>query len=308
MPYIDKFGNLKGYAFLEPGQKVRTIPIRTIPKKKTTVRKRRYYRSRPTRLQYSRRTYKKNTKIANALSMFSEKKYKGLTDVDEDAPNQITVGSIAYWNGYVLGQTVPTTWISGIGAWQPLDGFRFVQGIGNNSRDGRFMFLNNTTINCSVHMNSQPRNTPPVQFRMVVFKARRATTPTGVSYNPSETLFLDTNGNVQGHNAGMVGNDLMLQPLNRRDWIIIQDRKFTLQAPLATATTESASFQGKYPSFRRMRLNFNHKIKSAFGSTDQPEDYDYNFGIVIYASGVGRDVQADQWEFNLRGTTSAFDN
>lgn len=267
-----------------------------------------YRRKRlPTRLQYSRSNFRKNARIANTLAMFSEKKYKGLTDVDEDAPNQITTGSIAYWNGYVLGQTVPPTWIAGIGAWQPLDGFRFVQGIGNNSRDGRFMFLNNTTINCEVHMNQQDRNTPPVQFRMICFKARRATTPTGVSYNPSDTLFLDTNGNVQGTNAGMVGNDIMLQPLNKRDWIILNDKRFTLQAPMGSSV-ESSSFQGKYPTFKRMRLSFVHKIKAAFGATDQPEDYDYNFGIVIYASAVGRDVNANQWEFNLRGTTSAFDN
>lgn len=262
---------------------------------------------RPTRYGYSRSVLRKNLKVARVMSMFAEKKYKALTPQDEVAPAPIAVGSPTYWLGYVLGKTVPVTWVSPT-AWNTLNACEFIHGIGNNTREGRYMYLNNTTVNCSVHMNAQERNTPPVQFRMVVFKARRATTPTGVSYNPGESLFLNSEGTPVGFNAGMLGNDIMLQPLNKRAWIILQDKRFTLQAPMASPSNETSSFQGKYASYKRMRINLNHQIKAAFNAVDLPENYDYNFGIVIFSNGIGNDTLSNQWEFNLRGTTTAFDN
>lgn len=267
-----------------------------------------YRRKRiPTRLMYSRGTFRKNAQIANTLAKFSEKKYSPFADQDEVSPSQTSAGSISRWLGYCFGTTVPTTWTAPVGAWTALNGFTYPQGITNNARDGRYMMLNSSTINCSIEMNSQTRNTPPEQFRFIVFKARRATIPTGVSYNPTDSLFLNTSGDVWGH-PSMLGSDFVLQPLNKRDWIILVDKQFTLQAPMG-ASTESSSFQGKYPSFKRMRLNLNHKIKSAFQDvSDEPTDFDYRYGIVIYSTMVGKDAPAGSWEFNLRGTTTAFDN
>lgn len=262
----------------------------------------------PPRFRYSKKTYNKNTQIAKTLGKFSEKKYSPFLDQDEVAPSQTSAGAITTrWLGYCLGTAVPTTWTAPVGTWTALNGFTYQQGITNNSRDGRFMFLNSSTLNCSIEMNSQTRNTPPEQFRFIVFKARRATIPTGVSYNPTDSLFLTTSGDVQGHPV-MLGNDLLLQPLNKRDWIIIMDKQFTLQAPMGPST-ESSSFQGKYPSFKKMRISLTHKIKSAFQDTsDEPSDFDYRYGIVIYSTMVGKDAPAGTWEFNLRGTTTAFDN
>lgn len=302
MPYVDKRGNLRGFAFIEPGQKSRTV-----------TKTRRSYakkRARPARLRYSRRTYRKNSKVASTLAQFSEKKYSPFADVTEQTSSQTSAGSITTrWLGFCMGTTIPATWIAPVGTWEPLEGFTYTQGINNNSRDGRFMFLNSSTINCEIDMNSQTRNTPPEQFRFIVFKARRATTPTGVSYNPTTSLFLKPNGDTWGHDTMTSGADLMLQPLNKRDWIIVRDMKFTLQAPMGPST-ESSSFQGTvYPSFKRISMNLNHKIKSAFqDTTDEPTDFDYRYGLVIYSTMVGKDAPAGSWEFNLRGTTTAFDN
>lgn len=265
-----------------------------------------YRRKRvPTRLQYSRRTFRKNNQIANTLSMFSEKKYRQFLSQDEVAPSAIQLGAQSYYVGFVGGVSSPSTWTG----FTPIQGFQYAQGTGDTGRDGRYMFLDNSTINCSVHMNSQIRNTPPVQFRCIVFKARRATTPTGVSYDPARTLFLAPNGNSIGHGVGgVLGTDLMLQPTNKRDWIILKDSKFVLQAPMG-ASEETSSFQGKYASFKQMRINLTHKAKSIFENVnDQPVDFDFHYGIVIYSNAIGRDNSSNQWEFNLRGTTTAFDN
>lgn len=260
----------------------------------------------PPRFQYSKKTFKKNSKIANVLKQFSELKYRPWTSLDEAAPAAIQVGALAYQYGIVGGLTVPAGWTN----FNPLGGFQYSQGTGNTGRDGRYMFLNKSTINMSIHMNSSPRNKAPTQFRMIVFKARRGTTPTGVSYDPNQTLFLAPNGNATGAGVGGInGNDLRLQPLNKRDWIIISDRKFTLQAPMAAPSSESSSFQGKYPNFKQCRITLNQKAKALYdNSTNEPIDFDFHYGIVIYAMAVGRDELADGWEVNFRGTTTAYDN
>lgn len=262
-------------------------------------------RKRPARFAYSRSTYRKNTSIANTLSRFSEKKYRAWLAQDEAAPAPIQALAQSYWIGYVGGVNSPTSWTG----FTPLQGFQYSQGTGDTGRDGRYMFLNNSTLNCSVHMNSQNRNTPPIQFRCIVFKARRATTPTGVSYDPARTLFLAPDGDATGHAVGgVLGTDLMLQPTNKREWIILQDKKFTLQAPMGESG-ETSSFQGKYPSFKQMRISLNHKAKALFSNaTNEPVDFDFHYGMVVYANAIGRDNSANQWEFNLRGTTTAFDN
>lgn len=260
----------------------------------------------PARFAYSKKTYRKNTTIAKTLSKFSERKLKALRPLDEAQPFAIQVGAQAFYYSWNTGVNAPAAW----SGFQPVGGFDYTQGSDNNGRDGRYMFLDHTTANMSIHMNGVGVNYPPTQFRVICFKARRATTPAGISYAPTKTLFLKSGGDVTGHEvAGFNGNDISLLPLNKRDWIILKDSRFTLQNYNFQASSETASFQGKYPSFKQMRMNFNHKIKTSFeNEQDEPLDFDFHYGVIIYAMSVGRDQKADAWEVNLRGTTSAFDN
>jgi len=263
-------------------------------------------RRTPARFNYSRRTYRKNLSVAKTLAQFSEKKYKPFTAQDEVAPTNIQIGAQSYFMGFVGGVNSPSTW----SGFVPIRGFQYPQGSGDSQRDGRYMYLNNSTINCSIHMNASERNQSPTQFRVLVFKARRALTPTGVSYDPARTLFLAPDGDATGHAvAGVNGTDLMLQPSNKRNWVILKDTKFTLQSPMASPSSETSSFQGKYASLKEMRINLYHKAKASFNnSTEEPEDFDFHYGMVIYSSSVARDQPSNTWEFNLRGTTTAFDN
>lgn len=301
MPYVDKSGQIRGFAFQLPGQKAPTVSTSAPGKKaRRTVR-----RKRPIRFRTGYRSYKKNVSMAK-MNPMAERKLSAFTDQNEALPVPIAVGAQAYKYTVVLGNNSPSTW----SGFSPLGGFDFPQGTGNNDRDGRYMWLDKSTINFSVHMNPDARLSAPVQFRMIVFRARRVTTPTGVSYDPNLRLLLKPNGD--GFGAGTSGinfNDLYLQPTNKRDWVIIRDQKFTLSPYLQDGTTATAAWQGRYPNFKTMRLVLPHKIKSSFSATtDEPDDYDYHYGIAIYAGRVGRDQNATGWEVNLRGTTSALDN
>jgi len=264
------------------------------------------FKSVPTRFRYSKRRYRKNVGIVNQTAKFSERKLSPWINLNEAAPSAIQTGAQAYYYAFTGGSVSPPAWTG----FNALAGFAYKEGTASNERVGKYMFLDHTTLNMSVHMNQSSQNQPPTQFRVIVFKARRAMTPAGFTNDPGKTMFLNPAGGEIGHLVNNVnGNDLMLLPTNKRKFIIVQDRKFTLQAPMAQSTGETASFQGKYPTYKQMRIMLNHKAKTAFQNTsNEPQDYDFYYGVLIYASNVARDIRADQWEVNLRGTTSAFDN
>lgn len=284
------------------------IRIRKTSSKKPKTKKRSGTRkSDPLRFhQNTKQTYL-NTKAVNLIKGITEKKLSALTELDEQPAVPVQVGALAYKYNIVLGSQAPSSWTGG---YTPVSGFTFPQSLGSQGRDGRYMYLDKTTINMSIHMNARERLTAPTQFRMLIFRARRSTTPTGVSYDPNDKLFLDSAGSAFGPGTpGFNFNDGYLQPTNKRDWIIVLDKKFTLSPFLADGTGNTAAWQGMYPNFKTMRIILNHKKKTAFqSSTNEPQDYDYHYGMLIIAGTVGRDQVADGWEVNLRGTTSAIDN
>lgn len=262
---------------------------------------------KPLRFRQNRKRTRKNKKFVSMGMGVMEKKLAALTNLDEAAPSPIAVGAQAYKYNIALGSSAPPTWSGGFTA---IGGFTYPQGTDNNERDGRYMYLDHTTMSLSVHMNASERLTAPVQFRVIVFRARRVTTPTGISYDPNLRLLLAPNGNAYGPGtAGVNYNDLFLQPTNKRDWIIVKDTRFTLSPFLADGTQNTAAWQGKYPNYRTMRIKLNHKKKTSFQNTsNEPDDYDYHYGVTIIAGSVGRDNIANGWEVNLRGTTTAIDS
>lgn len=241
------------------------------------------------------------------LNKFSERKVSPMLKIDEASPAPIQTGAQAYYWGACTGLNVPAGWSS---LSQPLEGFDFQPGVGSNDRVGRFMFLDHSTATLQVEYNAQSDNQQPLKFRAIVFKARRGTDPVGITYNPSQDLFLRPDGGVFGHaTTGTRFTDIELQPLNKKDFIIIKDTKFILSPTLRSGAQETAAIN-RYPNTKTIRLYLNHKIKCEFrdDGANEPHNYDYRFGILIYAGEVGRDGLASGWDVNFRGTTLAYDN
>lgn len=263
---------------------------------------------------------KVNNMIYNTLKKFSETKTIPVLRYDQEGPLEIQVNNPAFWSGYVLGGAVPAVWT---GAWNPLSGIATTQGDSSFRRDGNYVYLNKTHLTFQLNMSGEQEASTLHEFRMIVFKTRRATNPVGLAPDPSESLFLDELGNPFGH-ATTTGLgtpaeypvDLMCQPLNKRQFVIYQDKKFVLtpQQSIPISTETATGFNSKYGSYKRISLNLNHKIKCRYpepaipATPVEPSNYDFRYGIVFYARPINRSSRANDWDVNVRGTTTFMDN
>ena len=261
----------------------------TITKKKTTPTR----RSRVTRKIYkpaqslpgrfyagSKRTYNKTKALGNQMRNFAETSYIALTNKDSATPHQVQ-STNAYFKGFTLGPTVPTGWTS----YESLDGMTVAQGTGQNQRIGASMYIKNTHLNMEIDMvlPDSGVDAHATEFRVIVFKVKPAARNLGVSLTPNTSLFLDTSGNQIGHEStGVTGTDLMLQPLDRRRWVIYRDQKFTL-SPQLKPTTSGGWTSTKYPVMKRFSINMPFYQKTKFDASGVPFELDMHYGVVIYA-------------------------
>lgn len=273
------------------------------------------------RLQPSSMRAMVNNQVYKSLKNFSETKYNPVLRYDERGPLPIQLGNQAYWNGFVVGEALPVGWT---GSWAPLKSIATTQGDTNTQREGAYIYLNKTHLTLQLNMIGEQEDSTLHEFRMIVFKTRRATNPVGAEPDPSQTLFLDEIGNPWGHatttGLGVPAEypiDLMVMPLNKRQFYIIQDKKFVLspQQTIPIGTEIATGFNSKYKSYKRFVMNLNHKIKARYPrpeipGTDlvEPTNYDFRYGIVIYSRPINRGSTANDWNVSIRGTTSFMDN
>lgn len=259
------------------------------------------------RLEPSATRAKVNNMIYNQLQKFSESKILPLTKYDESLPTPIQTLALAYWKGFVLGSAPPPAWSS---TFNPLSGMACTQGDTSQDRNGNYVYLNRTHLTMEIDMSSAIETNVPHEFRVVMFKARRATDPASISKNPATSLFLSQIGSPEGHETpGINGTDLMCQPLNKRDWVIFHDKRFMMSPPSTFPATgdTSTGYTGKYPVFKRIVFNMPHKIKARYPpgtNPSEPINYDYRYGICVFARAIGKDQNARNWEVNIRGSTS----
>lgn len=248
--------------------------------------------------------------IARAISqstrnVLSETKLRQLNPGNEIIPEAIQTGALVYKKGFVL-QNIPNLWDPTL---YDMGGIDVASGVDGNQRVGNYVFYKKTTANFQIDMNFVTAARPPAEFRMIVCKAKQSAQPAGTTDLPQNSLFLNNVGAQIGYQTGGVtGMDIMLQPLNRRDWVIFKDTKFTLSHPLRTDSDGGqVGYSGKYPCRKNVRLGLNHFKKSRLVG-DTPQDYDAHYLVYIFASAIGKDLPANGWEVSLRGTTSYSDN
>ena len=253
------------------------------------------------RFAFSQRRYRKNKRNSKALSSLAETKLLATTQFNEIVPKAIQTGAIAYYSSYIMCDRPP--------GWDPqfnnLAGIQTVQGLGGNNRIGDYVYFKKTHVNFQIDINETSSYTGPIEFRMICAKARTGVLPVGYTYTPSTTLFLNNVGAPIGHaTSGVNGMDLMLQPLNRRDWVVHSDKRFTLSSP----DTAGGGMNYFYPSRKNVLLNLPYYAKTRINSSSGfPEDLDTHYIVMIYASSIGKDRVASDWEVSVRGTTSFSD-
>ncbi len=243
-----------------------------------------------------------------------ELKLLGTTDVNPDniagtpvvAPNNGDV----YWKGYCLTD-VPSAWTSGL---VNLSGMNPAQGVTGNTRIGDYVYFRRTAIQMEIATQFSSSGKPPLQFRVVVAKALQSHVPAGSTDAPGNTLFLDNIGNAQGvlttGSSAMTSFEYHNNLINKRDWIVYRDQKFTLSHPARSDSDGGyIGYSGKYPIKKNFRFNLNHFKKTRIGGANLPQDYDGHYLIMIFASNATADSGTpDQWKITMRGTTSYTDN
>lgn len=263
--------------------------------------------SRPSRLRGSRIQYSLNRAVGRVLNGLAENKVIAVTERNEYAPSAIQALAKAHYAGFVVGG-VPTGWDSNL---SNIGGTTIPPGNGQNQRNGDSVYLRKTRL--TFEIDAQPvsadANPVPKEYRMIIVKQNRKMIPAGFNPNPQTSLFLNNSGQEFGYQtSGFTGADAMLQPINRKYWSVYKDTRFRLTNPALFNETGGASSWNwtntRYGSTKRISCDLPYYSKCSFSSADIPENLDCHYGIFIFARSIGQDYAADDWEVNLRGTTS----
>lgn len=277
-------------------------------------RKSRYVRKQlPARLRPSRANYNEAKIVSKVLAATQEQKLLACTAQNEVVPTAINAGvGLNTFVAQFCLNGVPSGWNLNT---RSLGGMTIPVGPADSQRVGDYVYLKKTHLTFEIDAQpvSSTSNPVPIEFRMIVFKQRRSNMPTGKTVYPQDTLFIDEVGEPFGHaNTAKDGSDIMLQPLNKRDWVIFSDKRFKMSNPaLYNENGASASWNwttSKYESTKRCVLTLPHFAKTHFDNvTNLPNSLDTFYGVFIYARPLGKDYLANDWEVNCRGTTSYTD-
>ena len=264
------------------------------------------------RRPYVKRRYNKRVRLARGVvrkkAPFQtvETKLLALSRMNNQLPAPIHPTSKCFYKAFVVG-TKPASWT---GTFTNLGGVSISKGTASTNRDGNYVYMKKTHISLNIDMmNTGGTNQPPTQFRIIVAKSKRGNTPAGYTIDPTTSLFLNEGGTHFGHSSTLAdGTDIMLQPLNKRDFFIKYDRKILMSTPLDSAT---AGYTGKYACTADRFFNLGYWKKTRYEDSgtfaDLPSDLDTSYFIIIYARSVEKAQSANDWECNLRGTTSFSD-
>lgn len=265
--------------------------------------------------------YAINKKISKAMSRMSETKLLACNNVNAGATNGTPTSVISgassaevyAWRGVL--QSVPASWDAGL---VNLGGIVSSEGTGEMNHIGQYIYLKKTHLNFQIDALMSTTNKPLMQFRVIVAKSRQSVQPAGTTDYPQNTLFINQTGTEQGHAStstlAMNTFEVMNNPLNKRNWVILRDMRFYLATPVNipdVSGTTGVGYNQKYPSRKNFRINLPHYCKTRLSTAGSPVDYDAHYVVYIYATAVGATTNAylpDNFRVFMRGTTSFTDN
>lgn len=277
-------------------------PRRTT-KKRSTTRRRVPRRKAPIRRRTKKPKISKIRRTVNTLTPIAESKLQGIIKLMPNdtftMANSRQVGSTFV----SLGENAIPYLLTSEQA-SPMSLWNFSQGISKNQRDGRSLFIKQTS--CSVRVEYVPhyimgtsgnaKLLAPQKVRILIVRGKRVneTEPNQVTAN----LFLDQLGNNKGLDSVASTYALDKLKINRKRWDVVMDRRTTLSAPLVTAnadTSETANLhrQGstKYPSFKDFNFNIpmNKKVRYNDPNDAAPSSLDTNYYMLMFNMGIGYD-------------------
>lgn len=238
--------------------------------------------------------------VKRELNRRCETRYLALTSLDQKVPNAIQSGNKCFSLGLIMGST-PSS-------WTPMENLGGIA-VSSAQRDGVNVYLKHTTLQVNIDMKHNLSSRTPCEFRVIHAKQRRSALPAGITTNPGVAMFLNVDGNPFGHASTTftpTGTDIMMQPLNKREFIVYSDKKFYLQKPSHVDSDGGGQItSGLYKCSRTMRFTFSYNKNTRYNETsDLPENLAYHHFVYIFARSIDQDSNADNWEINTRGTTT----
>lgn len=223
--------------------------------------------------------------------------------------------------GFIMGPNVPSQYPN---YFNPLDGVSAIEGTSpRNERSGQYLYFKKTTMALSINMERQKADPSrpldlnnPYRFRMIVFKEKRRNTSLNQNKTPSQTLFMSPGGDSFGSSTStnVSGTDIFQSIINKKDWTILEDKKFFLQPASydydnSTATAVNAVHcNSNYPTRKDMVITVPWRKKVRYNNTT-PENLAYNVGVLIYAECVSqKKTDANFFTVDIQGATSVLDN
>lgn len=278
---------------------------------------------RPSRFP-SKKTVAKNVTaqtVAKIINTVGESKIvplETLKDVKPVSINGTISGNRVTSAAFCLDKT-PSQWVGASGQWNDCGGFVMPKGDESYQRQGNYTFLKKSTAKVNIKMKPLESGdfNGPVKFRVLHIVEKRRSAPSGLTDNPNTSLFMNTAGQSFGtwSTNNIDGSDVWQSMTNKRDWTILSDQKFTLQAPsmyTVPGTDQRVAQITKYPAERNMNwvVNFNKKVH--YGVGDRPDDLNYKHALIIYAMYAGQPNNGtnicNNWVVDLRGSVSANDS
>lgn len=271
-----------------------------------TLQKR--FRGRQIRKKFPRKSSIYNKKPSYNLR--TEQKFLPCAKKDEVGPLAIQTLAKAYYCNILLGNTSPTSYSES----SLIEGTRITQGDANNQRNGDKVYLTKTILSFNIDMLIQPNNSgeshPILEFRTIVYKAKFNFDSKELS-NPFYQLLLDLRNHPQGPlTSGINGTDLMMQPVNHRNFIILKDIKYKMTPPSITEGGGSnghfsSGFSAYYPSMKNFKFYLPHNKLTEYSdvSPHNPTNYNPQWGVITFARATNKETTANFWEWNCRGTT-----
>lgn len=298
MPYSRKYAGP-----LQPGKKSAYVPGGVGMNSRRTKAKR-----APPRFAQNKPRYLKSRALSKVQNLTGESKLNALVRYNDHDPTSSTAApSPVYQQNYCLGQ-VPAVFNN----FDALDGFEFAQGVGDNDRVGRYMYLKKTTMHLKIALNEGARQTGPTRFRVIVYKSKRTNTPGQPMANPCENLFLDETGRQFGTDTSISAADTATQfrtaLVNKRNYQVLKDKRFMLVPSVSTVSGSTAIVTPSSQSLMNEKnfvFNLGHWKKCSF-SQDRPDDLNYTYCVTILSMPVGQsNTITNNWNTSVRGTVSA---
>lgn len=280
---------------------------------------------KPSRLRVSKTRYSVAKEVSRQLANYSENKFQGfsggcLPPVPKPTGTQPLTYCFLNAGESIAGILPEFT------AGQAMKLFNFPKGDDNDQRDGSYMYIRQSYLKMEVQMLPVFSETTPqaynatTDFRLMIVKANRKYNKYGKFPDPGQKLFLNTQNEPFGYDGTTATPFLyMNQPINKRDFLVYCDKRFTLSPPSAVITDaqfqDNTSLQNPhYPIKKRLNIKLPVWKKTHFDdSTNNPDNLDTQWMIIVqavpsaYCDAIDTEPNRN-WAFSCYGTTTARDS